>query len=306
VARSVEVLLFPGQGGQHAEMRDRVQRWRPDLLERAQELIGCDPFTRMEDGTHYVHPAVFCASLAGLTGLVETGVISDVVAAAGHSLGELAALAAAGVMSEEDALHAVLLRGRLTHALAQREPLGGMMAIMGAALAELAPVVEAHGLSVAGDNSPRQVVVAGPVSALESFSRSAVAQRLECRRLNVEGAFHSPAMAEAVPEYRAALEAITMRPPRWLVVSSVTGSELALPEIPHRLAEGLTEPVRWRAVLATLYDRGLRSFVEVGPGSALTGLARRTLSQVRARSVDALELRTNRSKAGTKVESAHV
>src|ERR1700704_4185875 len=166
-------------------MRERVRKRRPDLLALARDLMGCDPFTRLDHGTHYVHPAVFCASLAGLAGLHESGVTASVVAVAGHSLGELAALAAAGVMSEEDALRAVVLRGRLPHELSLREPLGGMMAIMGATLAELAPLVRQQGLSVAGDNSPRQVVISGPVAALESFAGCAAAQGLQCRRLNV-------------------------------------------------------------------------------------------------------------------------
>jgi [acyl-carrier-protein] S-malonyltransferase len=301
--RAVEVLLFPGQGGQHIEMRERVRKQRPDLLALAQEMMGCDPFRRLDDGTHYVHPAVFCASLAGLAHLHESAVALDVVAVAGHSLGELAALAAAGVMSEEDALRAVVLRGRLTHALALRKPLGGMIAVMGATLAELAPLIERQGLSVAGDNSPLQVVISGPLSALHSFARWVSAQGLQWRRLKVEGAFHSPAMAAAQDEFQAALQTIPLTPPRWLLISSVTGSEITLQEIPRRLAEGLTQPVRWRAVLAWLHDRGLRSFVEVGPGNALRGLARRTLSDVRARSVDALEL--GAEAGGRKVTSAH-
>src|SRR5687767_4409894 len=100
--------LFPGQGSQTPEMRDHVARLAPDLLERVTELVGEDPFPRVEESTRFAQPAIFCASITAYDALgLEPGV------AAGHSLGELAALAAAGVLDRGDALELVVLRGKL-------------------------------------------------------------------------------------------------------------------------------------------------------------------------------------------------
>src|SRR4051812_37835046 len=101
-------FLFPGQGSQTPEMRDLVAEVRPDLLDLVVEAVGEDPFDRVADGTNFAQPAIFCASLAGLRLLDET---PDAVA--GHSLGELAALVAAGALDEADGLRLVALRGRL-------------------------------------------------------------------------------------------------------------------------------------------------------------------------------------------------
>src|SRR5215831_8776448 len=98
-------ILFPGQGSQTPEMRETVQQIRPDLLELAVQAVGEDPFARVDDGTQFAQPAIFCASLAGWTALGRPQ--GDFMA--GHSLGELAALVAAGCLSERDGLQLVVL-----------------------------------------------------------------------------------------------------------------------------------------------------------------------------------------------------
>ena len=105
---SKTAILFPGQGSQTAEMRDDVERDRPDLLELVTEIVGEDPFAKAEEGTNYAQPAIFCASLAGWDRLGRP----DGDFMAGHSLGELAALVAAGSLEERDGLQLVALRGR--------------------------------------------------------------------------------------------------------------------------------------------------------------------------------------------------
>ena len=101
-------VLFPGQGSQTPDMRALVAAVRPDLLDAAIELIGEDPFARVEESTRFAQPAILCASLAGWTRLRDH---IDPVALAGHSLGEFSALAAAGALSELDALRLVVIRG---------------------------------------------------------------------------------------------------------------------------------------------------------------------------------------------------
>lgn len=105
----VTAILFPGQGSQTPDMRETVSRVRPDLLSLVEQIVGEDPFVRAEEGTRYAQPAIFCASLAGWEALGRPS--GDFMA--GHSLGELAALVAAGCLTERDGLELVALRGKL-------------------------------------------------------------------------------------------------------------------------------------------------------------------------------------------------
>ncbi len=273
-------LLFPGQGSQTPEMRDDVSRIRPDLLELAIEVVGEDPFLRVDDGTAYAQPAIFCASIAGWCALDRP--VHEFTA--GHSLGELGALVAAGVLSERDGLELVALRGRLMQEAGETNGDGGMIALLGAdAAARADEVAVPHGLSVANDNSPQQVVLSGPRGALPAAEQTAKELGLRAMTLPVTGAFHSPMMASAVPEFERALAAVEIRPAVSTAISAVTAEPFDDARV--RLLEALTGPVRWREVLLTLHERGVTRFVDVGPGRVLTGLAKRTLKDVELVSV---------------------
>jgi [acyl-carrier-protein] S-malonyltransferase len=268
-------ILFPGQGSQTPDMRDEVERVRPDLLAMAAEAVGEDPFPRAEDGTKFAQPAIFCASLAGWTALGRP----DCEYMAGHSLGELAALVAADRLTERDGLELVALRGRLMQEAGERAGDGGMLALLGAGAAEQAPALaESHGLSVANDNSPQQVVLSGARSALPTAAAEAKELGLHAMELPVTGAFHSPMMASAVPEFTAALERVPIEPGAVSVLSAVTAAPFD--DVRRRLAEALTMPVRWRETMLAMRELGAERFVEVGPGRVLTGLAKRTLRDV--------------------------
>jgi [acyl-carrier-protein] S-malonyltransferase len=266
-------LLFPGQGSQTPEMRETVAAVRPDLLERAVAAVGEDPFARAEHGTQYAQPAIFCASLAGWERLGRP----DAEFMAGHSLGEFAALVVAGSLSEQDGLELVALRGRLMYEAGERAGGGGMVALLGRGAADHAgELAQAHGLAVANDNSPQQVVLSGARDALPGVSEAAAELGLRAMDLPVTGAFHSPMMAAAVPEFTAALERVEIKPPSATVVSAVCAKPFD--DIRRRLAEALTHPVRWREVVLALRTLGTEEFVEVGPGRVLTGLVKRTLA----------------------------
>jgi malonyl CoA-acyl carrier protein transacylase len=268
-------ILFPGQGSQTPDMRETVAAVRPDLLALAAEVVGEDPFARVEEGTRYAQPAIFCASLAGWAALGRP--IGDFMA--GHSLGELAALVAAGSLRERDGLELVALRGRLMQEAGERAGDGGMVALLGAGTADhAAALAEAHGLAVANDNSPQQVVLSGARSALPGAAAEAKELGLRAMELPVTGAFHSPMMASALPEFEAALAAVEISEPRVAVLSAVTAEPFD--DVRLRLAEALTNPVRWRETMLSLHRLGAERFVEVGPGRVLTGLAKRTLRDV--------------------------
>jgi [acyl-carrier-protein] S-malonyltransferase len=268
-------ILFPGQGSQTDSMRDDVESTRPELLDMAIAAVGQDPFPRAGDGTNFAQPAIFCASLAGWHRLGRPR--GDFMA--GHSLGELAALVAAGALSESDGLELVTLRGRLMHEAGQAAGDGGMLVVGGPDAAERAPeVAQAHDLVVANDNSPQQVVLSGARSQLQAAVQTAKDMGLRAKLLDVTGAFHSPMMAAAVPEFVAALDATAFAAPRVPVISAVTAREFEDPR--QELADALTSPVRWRETMLALHERGAGRFVEVGPGRVLTGLAKRTLENV--------------------------
>ena len=268
-------IVFPGQGSQTPEMRDDVQRARPDLLAMVTEVLGEDPFPRVDDGTRFAQPAIFCASLAGFAGLEPP----DAGLMAGHSLGELAALVAAGALSERDGLRLVALRGRLMQEAGERAGDGGMLALLGRGAADhAADLAAGHGLALANDNSPQQVVLSGARDLLPAAAEAAEELGLRARELPVTGAFHSPMMASAVPEFEAALGEVEIAPARVTVFSAVTAEPFD--DVRLRLAQALTSPVRWRETMLAMHGAGAERFVEVGPGRVLTGLAKRTLRDV--------------------------
>jgi [acyl-carrier-protein] S-malonyltransferase len=268
-------VVFPGQGSQTPEMRDLVSEVRPDLLEQVAEVVGSDPFPRTDEGTHFAQPAIFCASLAGWAAIGRP----EAELMAGHSLGELAALVAAGALDEREGLELVALRGRLMHEAGEHAGHGGMVAVLGrGASDQAAEIAEAGGLVVANDNSPQQVVLSGAKEGLPAAVARAKELGLRAMELDVTGAFHSPLMASAVPEFEGALAETTFATPRATVVSAVTARPFTDPR--RELADALTMPVRWRETMLTLRDLGAERFIDVGPGRVLTGLAKRTLTDV--------------------------
>jgi [acyl-carrier-protein] S-malonyltransferase len=272
----VTAILFPGQGSQTADMRETVSEVRPDLLALVEQIVGEDPFARAEEGTRFAQPAIFCASLAGWQALGRPD--GDMMA--GHSLGELAALVAAGCLSERDGLELVALRGKLMQESGERAGDGGMLALLGAGAADHAgELAQEHGLAVANDNSPQQVVLSGDRGAFADASAAAKELGLRPMELPVTGAFHSSMMAEAVPPFAAALERVAMSPPQGVTVfSALTAAPFK--DVRAQLAQALTMPVRWRETLLAMRERGGERFVEVGPGRVLTGLVKRTLKDV--------------------------
>ena len=268
-------LLFPGQGSQTADMRDVVHDVSPSLLERAVDAVGEDPFERVGDGTRFAQPALYCASVALWlrAGSPEPEVI------AGHSLGEVGALVAGGAISIEDGLWLAARRGRVMEDVAASRPPGGMLALLGDEDATRR-IAAAHDLTVANDNAPGQLVLSGPASDLDRAAEEAEGERLKAMRLAVRGAFHTKAMAPAVPEFHEALAAIAVRPTRVPVYSSVTMRPFE--DIRGELTAALVRPVRWRETLHALHERGTDRFVEVGPGKVLKGLVRRTLPDAEA------------------------
>jgi malonyl CoA-acyl carrier protein transacylase len=260
-------VLFPGQGSQTPEMRDLVARRAPELLERCIALVGEDPFPRAGESTRFAQPAIFCASLAGWDALEL-----DAAAAAGHSLGELAALAAAGVLSREDALRLVVLRGEL---MAKADDVGSMLALVGASQEDAEAIAAEAGVTVANDNAPGQVVLSGPRDALARAEEVARERGRRALPLDVAGAFHSPSMEPAIAPFRAALDETELHEGAFVVFSCA--STKPFEDVRAELSGALTRPVRWRETVLGLHEAGARRLVEVGPGKVLARLGKRIL-----------------------------
>jgi [acyl-carrier-protein] S-malonyltransferase len=264
---SAPVALFPGQGSQTPEMRDLVADRAPELLERCIALVGEDPFPRASESTRFAQPAIFCASLAGWDALDL-----DAAAAAGHSLGELAALAAAGVLDRDDALRLVVLRGKL---MAEADNVGSMIALIGATDEETRAIAETAEVTVANDNAPGQVILSGPRDRLQEAEEAAREYGRRVLSLDVAGAFHSPSMEPAVEPFRAALDETEVHEPAFTVFSSATAEPFT--DVRAELTNVLTRPVRWRETVLAMHEAGAQRFVEVGPGKVLARLGKRIL-----------------------------
>ena len=265
-------IVFPGQGSQTSEMHEQVREWRPDLL----ELVGREPFDRAGECTRFAQPAIYCASLAGLERLKAAG--EPVDATAGHSLGEITALVAAGAIDDLDGLRLVARRGAAM-AAAGRGGSGAMLAVLGGELETIEREAARHTVSVANDNGPGQVVLSGGRAGLAMVADRLQATGARTLTLDVAGAFHSPFMAPAVGPFGEALAAVDIRAPRipaWSC-SAVRPFEDAA-DVRALLAAALVRPVRWRETVEAMHAAGVERFAEAGPGQVLTRLVKRTLA----------------------------
>jgi [acyl-carrier-protein] S-malonyltransferase len=267
-------LLFPGQGS-HAEGMEEPYRGHR-LLERGLELLGHDPFEHLSEGTRFQQPALFLCSVAAWDQWrEEADDQDDARAAAGHSLGEYAALVAAGSLEFDDAVRLVDERAAAMAEAGELHP-GGMVAMLGGDARSVRALAERLGLVVANDNAPGQLVLSGPldaVTAAEDVARDEAGAR--ARRLDVTGAFHSELMEPAAERLRAALEATPIAEPQIPVYSN--GSASPFVDVRRELSENLLRPVRWRETLLAMRTARIERFVELGPGAVLTGLVKRTL-----------------------------
>ena len=231
--------------------------------------------------TYIAQPAIFCVSVAALRALEAAGVPRPAYVA-GHSLGEFSALVAAGALSFEAGLLLVARRAEAMQRAADARP-GSMSSVLGLSAEGVEMAVEATAqdqvLAVANDNAPGNVVVSGEWAALERLP--AAAKELGAKRvvpLNVGGAFHSPLMAPAVEVFEPHLAAAPLRDPAIPVVANATAEPVTdAEELRTLLARQLTGRVRWTESVRRMAALGVDTFIEVGPGTVLSGLIKRTV-----------------------------
>jgi [acyl-carrier-protein] S-malonyltransferase len=235
--------------------------------------------------TYIAQPAIFCVSVAALRAL-EAAEVPRPAYVAGHSLGEFSALVAAGALSFEAGLLLVARRAEAMQRAADARP-GSMSSVLGLSAEGVEMAVEATAqgqvLAVANDNAPGNVVVSGEWTALERLP--AAAKELGARRvvpLNVGGAFHSPLMAPAAEVFEPHLAAAPLRDPAIPVVANATAEPVGdADELRRLLARQLTGRVRWTESVRRMAALGVDTFIEVGPGTVLSGLIKRTVEGTR-------------------------
>jgi len=226
--------------------------------------------------TKNAQPGIFLTSWVALDILKSKVPSLKPEAMAGLSLGEFTALTAAGVMSLEDGLKVVRQRGQFMQEACEATD-GGMAAIIGLNEAATREVCEEAGAELANLNCPGQLVISGDSAAIEQACE--LAKEKGAKRalpLTVAGAYHSRLMKSASPKLEAALREIPLNLPNVTVISNVTAQPHATGgEILNRLVEQVTSPVRWEASIRYLIDHDFTRFIELGPGTALTGFIRR-------------------------------
>src|SRR3954451_12954438 len=240
---------------------------------------GLRPVRAPLRGTRYQQPALFLCSVAAWDAWRAEPPEDDAgeaIAAAGRSLGEYAALVAAGALEFDDAVKLVDERAdAMAQAGEQRS--GGMIAFLGGESRDVRALADRLGLVIANDNAPGQLVLSGAVDALEAAEEVARDETgARARRLDVTGAFHSPLMEPPAARRRAALERTPVHPMQIPVYSNGTAAPFG--DVRSELAETRRRPVRWRETLLALRAAGVERFVELGPGAVLTGLVKRTLA----------------------------
>lgn len=282
------VLLFPGQGSQKVGMGlDLYQNNQAAraIWDRADSLLGFSltrlAFEGPEDSlklTKNAQLALYVSEAAALAALLDSGLRPK--ASAGHSIGEYAALLAAGCIRFEDGLMLVEARGSAMNDAASANP-GTMAAIMGLDISGVQQAVQAGSaagiVGIANFNSAEQIVISGESGAVEVASeaaKSAGAKRVV--PLAVSGGFHSPLMKTAADQLAESLDKVNFNDPVIPVILNVTAKQASSgDEVKKLLKEQVTSQVRWHETMLTLLNMGCTNFIEAGPGKVLSGMARR-------------------------------
>ncbi len=295
------IITAPGQGAQTPGF---LAPWLelPGVAERlgaASELAGCDLVrfgtTASADeikDTAVAQPLLVAAAIvaasalsgvsgvsgfSGFSGFSGTEVPAD--AAAGHSVGELAAGVIAGVLTADDAMRLVAVRGRAMAAAAATEPTG-MTAVLGGDQEAVLATIARHGLTPANVNAAGQIVAAGTLAELDAFAADPPAGA-RLRPLQVAGAFHTRHMAPAVAALRDAAADVAVADPAMTLLSDADGAAVTTgKEWLERIVAQVAAPVRWDLCMRTMADLGVTALIELPPAGTLTGLARRALPGV--------------------------
>ncbi len=291
-------FIFPGQGAQACGMgQDFYEQTETGkrIFDKATELMGfsmpqlCFEENDRLDITEYTQAAMVTASIAMMRVLEENGIKPDV--AAGLSLGEYCALAAAGVMSDEDAIRTVRQRGIL---MQEAVPVGegAMAAILALDAAVIEEVTGAmEGVWIANYNCPGQIVISGEKAAVEeACEKLKAAGAKRAVMLNVSGPFHSGMLTAAGEKLGQVLSRVELHEPRIPYVANVTAQYVkSAGEVKELLTRQVSSSVRWQQSVEAMIGDGVDTFIEIGPGKTLAGFMRKISRDVKTLNVEKLE-----------------
>lgn len=291
-------FIFPGQGAQACGMgKDFYEQTETGkrIFDKATELMGfsmpqlCFEENDRLDITEYTQAAMVTASIAMMRVLEENGIKPDV--AAGLSLGEYCALAAAGVMSDEDAIWTVRQRGIL---MQEAVPVGegAMAAILALDAAVIEEVTGAmEGVWIANYNCPGQIVISGEKAAVEeACEKLKAAGAKRAVMLNVSGPFHSGMLTAAGEKLGQVLSRVELHEPRIPYVANVTAQYVkSAAEVKELLTRQVSSSVRWQQSVEAMIGDGVDTFIEIGPGKTLAGFMRKISRDVKTLNVEKLE-----------------
>ncbi len=294
-------FLFPGQGSQYLSMgADLAMGFEParQIWDQAaglalnggvplQQVVFPRPVfsdaERQEQATRltateWAQPAIGAASLGQLALLRELGITAECVG--GHSYGEITALCAAGVLDTESMLRVARRRGEL---MREAAAVPGAMTAVSATLEEIQALLTEWDcdVTVANHNSPKQVVLSGSVTAIDDVEGRLAECKVKARRVPVATAFHSPLVSASSEPFLEFLETLELETPSVDVYSNAEAAPYPTeaPAIRRQLAEQIAKPVRFVDQIEAMFERGVDTFIEVGPGSVLTNLVRKCLAE---------------------------